>query len=314
PAQSSGPFTGIAQVAYDHGVVGLTSGTSAPEAESSEFVVVMVGFTPGDEGEEYTIPSGGDRASLDLPGSQAQLVNDVLMLDKPTVIVVQSGSIVNTPWLTHPNQKQATVWAGYGGMRGGAALGKLLFGDANFGGKLPIVWPAQNSLPAFKDQPNATSMSYFVGYRYYDRRAVSGGEPELVFPFGHGLSYTTFAYSNPVVPCAEVSSSAVLEVTVDVTNTGAVRGDEVAFLFVAGPESSGTGQRSVKELKSFERVSLSPGETRTVRLPVRIQDLRHWEGGESGRWVVDAGTYSLLVGPSAASEDLVLAGTFTVAD
>jgi beta-glucosidase len=313
PEQSIGPLAGIQAAAADHGIASVLDGVTASEAESADFVVVVVGLTPGDEGEEYAIAAGGDRASLDLPHAQATLVSDVLSLMKPTVIVIESASVVNLPWLDHPNKNQATVWAGYGGMRGGAALAKLLFGAANFAGKLPMAWPGPGEVPPFQDTPSSTALGYFVGYREYDRRAATGDEPDLVFPFGHGLSYTTFEYSNLVVPCEEASSSAVLDVAIDVTNTGAVDGDEVVFLFVAGPSSPMPGARSVKELKSFARVSVRSGQTQTARLPLRVQDLRHWDQGTQS-WVVDPGEYSILVGPNGASAGREFLGTFSVAD
>jgi beta-glucosidase len=257
-----------------------------------------------------SIFSGGDRTTLSLPADQAQLVDDALALMKPTVIVVESGSVVELPWLTHANQKQATVWAGYGGMRSGTALGKLLFGDANFSGKLPISWPAESALPTFKDDQLQATLPYFIGYRDYDARQAAGEQPDLVFPFGHGLSYTTFAYSELTVPCAEVSSADVVDVTATVTNTGAVAGDEVAFLFVAGPQA-GSERRSLKDLASFARVSLEPGAAQTVHLPVRIRDLRHWSA-QQNQWVVDPGDYTVLVGSSEADAALHVAGTFHV--
>ncbi len=310
PAQSIGPFDGIRAAAAPRGV-NVIQGTSATDAANADFVVVVVGLTPGDEGEEYTIANGGDRASLDLPANQAELVSDVLALGKPTAVVVESGSIVNLPWLSDANQNQATIWAGYGGMHAGAALGKLLFGDANFSGKMPLAWPAESALPPFTDGDDEVVMSYWFGYRDYDRRLRQGEAVELVFPFGHGLSYTTFAYSHPVVPCAEVTPDAVLDVTVDVVNTGASDGDEVAFLFVEGPPSA-SEPRAVRELKSFERVHLPAGATQTVELPLRIRDLRHWSGDANGSWVLDHGDYTVLVGPSDSDDSLIPAGTFAI--
>ncbi|HSU39604.1 MAG TPA: glycoside hydrolase family 3 C-terminal domain-containing protein, partial [Polyangiaceae bacterium] len=290
PAVSVGPFSGIQAASTTRGITTVTEGSTAQDAAASEVVVVVVGLTPGDEGEEYALTTGGDRRTLALPASQAELVSSVLDLNKPTVIVVESGSMVELPWLTHTNRNQATVCAGYGGMRGGAALGKLLFGDANFSGKLPVAWAHESALPPFDDG----SMGYFVGYREYDRRAAAGDQVGVVFPFGHGLSYTTFAYSDLGVPCTDVSERAVLDVTANVTNTGAFDGDEVAFLFVAGPTGSDE-PRSVKELKSFARVSLAAGAAQTVHLPVRVQDLRHWSNAQN-LWVIDPGEYRVLVG------------------
>lgn len=307
PARSIGPFAGI-RAAAGSGVT-VTSGNSAAAAANADTVVVVVGYTPGDEGEEYPIAAGGDRFSLDLPGTQNDFVTSVLDLEKPTIIVVESGSIVNLPWLAHANKNQATVWAGYGGLRGGAALGKLFFaaGGANFSGKMPLAWPTQAELDVahFKDADTSTTMGYFFGYREYDRRKAAGLSPDLVFPFGHGLSYSTFEYSNVVVPCTTVSANAIINVTVDITNTSSVDGDETALLFVKPPAKPAniTGDRPVKELKSFARVSVKAGSTVTAQLPVRIRDLRRWEGDATGKWVIDSGAYQILVGKDAADAE-----------
>jgi beta-glucosidase len=314
PAHSVGPADGITQIGALHGVTNVTSGNSAAAAGSADLVVVVVGLTPGDEGEEYAIDAGGDRASLNLPGQQNQLVESVLALNKPTVIIVQSGSIVNLPWLGHANQNQATIWAGYAGMRAGLAYGKLLFAHegANFSGKMPLAWPLEADLITFKDMPNSTTMGYFFGYRHYDKRAADGNPAALVFPFGHGLSYSTFTYGNLMVPCTTATEKAILNVTVDITNTTDRAGEEVALLFVKGPAPAGTGARAVKELKSFAKVAVPAMGTVTANLPLRIQDLRHWEGDANGSWVIDKGEYTVLVGKSGADADLTLTGTFTI--
>ncbi|HYP76433.1 MAG TPA: glycoside hydrolase family 3 N-terminal domain-containing protein [Polyangiaceae bacterium] len=301
PARAVGPFAGIQQAAGSMREV--TSGNSVAAAAGAEAIVVIVGYTPGDEGEEFAIASGGDRSSLNLPAGQNEFVTSVLDLMKPTVIIVESGSIVNLPWLSHPNRGQATIWAGYSGLRGGAALGKLIFGLANFSGKMPLAWPTQAELDRapFTDSQLETTMGYFFGYREYDRRKAAGQKPDLIFPFGHGASYSSFEYSNLNVPCQTVTKDAVVSVTVDVQNSSAVDGDEIAMLFVKPPPkpASVTGDRPVKELKSFARVSVKAGQTVKAVLPVRIRDLRRWEGGENGNWLIDSGEYSLLVGKNA---------------
>ncbi len=313
PTRSIDPFKGIQMVGTGKTV---TSGNSAAAAAGAEAVVVVVGYTPGDEGEEYAIREGGDRKSLDLPPGQNAFVASVLDLNKPTVIIIESGSIVNVPWLSHANRNQATIWAGYPGLRGGSALGKLIFGQANFAGKMPLAWPAESELQVFKETETVTNMGYFFGYREYDRRKYRDQLPvNLVFPFGHGLSYSTFEYANVQVPCETVPKDAIVCVTADITNTSEVDGDEVVMLFVKPPARPGglTGERPWKELKSFARVSVKAGETKEALLPLRVNDLRRWEGGTDGRWVVDSGAYSILVAKDAeAAETTTNTGTLTV--
>jgi len=315
PARTIGPFAGISRIAGEQRAV--TSGNAAQDAAAADAVVVVVGYTPGDEGEEYYIQTGGDRSSLELPPGHNELVMSVLDLDKPTVIVIESGSIVNLPWLSHANQRQATIWAGYPGVRGGLALAKLIFGQENFSGKMPMAWPTESELVPFKDSELKTTMGYFFGYREFDRRKYIEETPvELIFPFGHGLSYASFEYSNISVPCATVDAEAVFNVTVDITNTSSTAGDEVALLFVKPPPkpSDLTGERPWKELKSFARVSVPAGQTVTAQFPVRVRDLRRWEGGADGRWVIDSGDYTLLVGKNAADAETTSArGVVTVA-
>ncbi len=236
PARTVGPFQGIKDAAGADRTV--TSGSTADAAASADSIVVVVGYTPGDEGEEYAISEGGDRNTLNLPQGQNEFIAQVLDLNKPTVIVINSGSIVNLPWLSHSNKNQATVWAGYGGLRVGAALGKLIFGAANFSGKMPMAWPtqAEQDKLKFKEFETSTTMGYFFGYREYDRRKSAGEAPDMVFPFGHGLSYSTFEYSNVQVPCQTATQDAVFNITVDVKNTSQVDGDEVVMLFVKPPK------------------------------------------------------------------------------
>ena len=231
----------------------------------------------------------------------------MLNLNKPTIILIESGSIVNLPWLSHANKKQATVWAGYGGHRAGLALGKLIFAvdGANFSGKVPLAWPTQPELDKmpFKSDELGTKMGYFFGYREYDRRKAAGEATAMVFPFGHGLSYSKFTYSNLMVPCQteQASKEAVVDITVDVENTSAKDGEEVVLLFVKPPAKPAgiTGDRPVKELKSFAKIPVKAGMKGTAHLPLRIRDLRRWEGNESGKWVTDSGEYTILVGKNA---------------
>jgi beta-glucosidase len=316
PKRAVGPFQGIKDTAPAN--VTVTSGNSPEAVGAADTVVVVVGYTPGDEGEEYAIGTGGDRSSLNLPAGHDDFVSSVLNLGKPTVIIIESGSLVNLSWLSHQNQNQATIWAGYPALRGGTALGKLIFGTANFSGKLPMAWPTQPELDVmpFKEADAATTMGYFFGYREYDRRKyVDGKQVAMVFPFGWGMSYSTYEYSNLVLPCETVSKDAIFNVTVDVKNTSTVDGDEVAMLFVKPPPKPAniTGDRPWKELKSFARVHVPQGQTVTASLPLRVRDLRRWEGGENGKWVIDSGNYTILVGKNADdAETSTLQGTVAI--
>jgi beta-glucosidase len=303
PTRSVGPHAGIVATAPS-GVTVLPPGNTPDAAAGADAIVVAVGYSPGDEGEEYAISTGGDRSSLNLPDGQNEFIKSVLDLNKPTVILIQTGSIVNMPWLEHSNKSQATIWAGYPGQRGALALGKLIFGQANFSGKMPMAWPTQAELDKqpFKDSDEVTQMGYFFGYREYDRRKyIEGQAVDLIFPFGHGMSYSTFEYSNVRHDCPTASKDGIFEVLVDITNTSSVDGDEVAMLFVKPPPKPEgiTGERPWKELKSFARVTVPAGQTVTAKLPLRIRDLRRWEGGENGRWVIDSGEYTLLIGKDA---------------
>jgi beta-glucosidase len=321
PAKSIGPCDGIKAAAASHNIPSdnVTCGNSvdAAGAQNADFVVVVVGLTAVDEGEEYSLASYGDRDTLDLPYNQADLVNQVLGLSKPTAVIIEAGSIVNVPWISRSNH--ATIWAGYGGEHQGNAFGKLLFGDRNFSGKMAVSWPQQSDLPEFRSAAGETTdESYYFGYRHYDHLAANGDTRALVFPFGWGMSYTTFQYSNLQVPCGSVKKNGVANVTVDVANTGTIDGDEVVMMFVAGPPKPAgiTGERPVKELKRFQRVTLkkagdaSGEDAKRVTLPLDVQDLRHWEGAQDGSWVIDEGQYTIMVGPDAAH--LPLTGTITV--
>ncbi|HEY0463967.1 MAG TPA: glycoside hydrolase family 3 C-terminal domain-containing protein, partial [Polyangiaceae bacterium] len=320
PARTVGPFQGIKDAAGADRTV--TSGNTADAVPDADTLVVVVGYTAGDEGEEYAISEGGDRHTLDLPMGQNEFVNTVLSRNKPTIIIINSGSIVNLPWLAHSNKNQATIWAGYGGMRVGSALGKLIFGTANFSGKMPMAWPtqAEQDKLAFKDQALSTRMGYFFGYREYDRRKAAG-PIDMVFPFGHGMSYSTFEYSNLQMPCQTATQDAVFNIKVDVKNTAGPAGDEVVMLFVKPPAKPDgvLGDRPVKELKSFARVSVPAAGTTTAELPLRIRDLRRWapdapaETSTTGKWVIDPGVYTVLIGKDADDADTTaIKATFTI--
>ena len=299
PAKSTGPFAGIQAVAGS-GITVVSGGTAAAAA-NADFIVVMAGLTPQDEGEEYT--GAGDRTSFALDDknggtTQNSLITAAAALGKPMVVVLEGGSVIDMPWLA---QVPAVVMAWYPGMDGGTALGKLLFGDENFSGKLPVTWPKQ-----WADEPtfpgSTITADYHVGYSWFDNKGIAP-----LFAFGYGMSYTTYKYNYMTLPCSSVTKGGVVDVQVGITNTGTVAGDETAFLFVSYPAGV---TRPMKELKGFARATaIAPGQTAQITIPLRISDLQYWDL-TTNAWQVQTGAYTIMVGPS--SDNLTLMDTLTV--
>jgi hypothetical protein len=296
-------------------------------AQAADVVVVVVGLTPYNEGEEY---NGNDRENLSLDGKDhgrgygtlnTNLVQKIAQLGKPMIVVIEAGSVVDMPWLA---DVPAVVMAWYPGMVGGRALGKLLLGKENFSGKLPITWPMDASqLPVFDEMPDGTTeMDYFLGYRRFDRLSLT---PR--YSFGYGLSYARFQYANLQVPCSSVTKNGVVEVTVDVSNTSPRGGEEVVMLFVTFPTGpDGIPSRSIKELKGFYRVGLDGlGQTadcrygdattacassKRITIPVRVSDLKYYDTEVTpNRWDVQQGQYRIVVAPSAGVANRALQAT-----
>ena len=305
-AKAVSPCAGIKAAA---GSATVTCSNSSADAAGKDVVVVVAGLTPYDEGEEYN--GSGDRSTFALDGKpnsagtntgvQNTLITDAVTkaAGKPVIVILEGGSVIDMPWLS---KVSAVIMAWYPGMSGGTAMGELLFGKKNFSGKLPISWPnSLDDLPTFNGG-SSTQMDYYLGYRYFDN---AGKAPK--YAFGYGLTYASFAYSNLVVPCGTVTKKGAVQVSVDVTNTGSVGGDEIVLLFTSYPDA--TKRRSKKELKGFARVSLAAGEKKTVQIPLRISDLKYWDK-DGSNWLVDSGTVKVMVGGS--SDNLPLFDTFTV--
>jgi beta-glucosidase len=237
-----------------------------------------------------------DKSDMMLPFGQDELIQALLEANPETVIALQSGGPVDMrAW--EPTAK-AIVQAWYGGMEGGTALAAMLFGDVNPSGRLPMTFPAK-----LEDSPAHALSSYpdenllidhteglYVGYRYFDSYDV-----EPAFPFGHGLSYTTFDYSELTVTNGDDG----VEVQIEVTNTGAVAGAEVVQLYVSDDESS--LPRPAKELKEFAKVELEPGASTEVTFMLGDEAFSYYHPEEGG-WVLEPGTFSIQAGSS--SQDL----------
>jgi beta-glucosidase len=315
PAKSISPCAGLKAQAPMGVEVSCADGPAGmAAAQGADFVVVVAGLTPHDEGEEYTItPDDSDRGqNLALDGktgttAQNDYIKSIAALGKPTVVVLEGGSAIDVS--SFVDQVKGLVMAWYPGQSGGNALGKLLFGTANFSGKLPISWPK-----ALADEPpfsgnggnaQTTQMDFYLGYRWFDTQNKAP-----LFPFGHGLSYTTFEYSNLHVPCTTVPADGVVKVEVDVKNTGMVDGDETVFLFVTYPGSTVPKRvAGYKELKGFQRAHIAAGQAVRVSIPVRVSDLWYWDSASS-KQAVAPGEVKVMVGGSSAS--LPLMGSFTV--
>jgi beta-glucosidase len=219
------------------------------------------------------------------------------------VVVLEGGSVIDLPWL---GSVPAVVMAWYPGMVGGEALGMLLWGQANFSGKLPFTWSKLSDFGTFNGG-GTTIFDYYLGYRLFDKNSMT---PQ--FPFGFGLSYTTFDYRKVQLGCKDMSKGAVLPVVVNVANTGIAAGDEVVMVFVSFPGT--TARRAPKELKGFTRVHLEAGEEKQVTIPIRLSDLDYFQmdspTATTGKWVVETGNIQIMVGGS--STNLVPAGTVAV--
>ncbi len=262
-------------------------------AADANVVVVFVGTTADIEEEGY------DRAHLDLPGSQDALIAAIAAANPNTTVCVVSGSaVLMDDWL---NDVPAVLQCWFNGQETGNAAAAVLFGEYNPGGKLPVTFPLNEAqMPAFDNNYEAAGEG--PGYRYYDRNLITP-----LFVFGHGLSYTEFEYSNLQIIPAAIPSDGVVSISVDVENIGGCTGDEVVQLYIHDVSSSVL--RAVKELKGFERINLTVGQTKTVTFELPAEDLAFYDVGQE-QFVVEAGEFDVMVGSSSA--DIRLTGNFEV--
>ena len=269
-------------------------------AKGADVVLIAAGVTKIFECE------GFDRESMHLPGAQDQMIKAVAKVNPNTVVILTNGTPVDMrPWL---DDVPAVIEAFYPGQEEGNALAEILFGKVNPSGKLPVTFPKKyEDNPAYKFYPGKNSVityreGIYVGYRYYDTKHV---EPQ--FPFGYGLSYTTFKYSGLKLDKKEMDKDGTINVSFTVTNTGGMDGDEVAQLYIHDVRSS--VDRPYKELKGFKRVSLKKGESKTVSLRIDKSALSFYDV-KSKSWVAEPGKFDVLVGSS--SKDIKLKGSFVL--
>lgn len=270
--------------------------TAAREADCA---VLFIGITDSMESE------GFDRKDLKIPACQEKLVEEVVKVQKNTVVVVHCGAPIEMPWI---NDVKAVLYAYLGGEAVGSATVDILFGDVNPSGKLAETFPIRlEDNPSYlyyfgEGDRTEYREGIFVGYRYYDKKNLP-----VLFPFGHGLSYTEFAYSDLTFDKTSLKDTDTLQVSVKVKNVGKRAGKEIVQLYVQDNESSVI--RPVKELKGFEKVELAPGEEKTVSFTLEKRSFAFYDT-ELADWRVETGEFTIHIGKS--SRDIQLSGTVTV--
>ena len=287
------------QVAIDHIDKDVLNAGDLATIEAADAVIVVTGLTAEDEGEG--IIGAGDRVDLGLSDERVKLIKDAAAAnDRAIVLLEGGGAITMGDWLP---DIEALLMIWYPGQMGGHAAADLLFGDANPSGKLPLTFPTDlGQLPEFDNESLSVTYEYFHGYRFLDRM---GTTPE--FPFGFGLSYTTFSIDNLRASQTQGAPGEVLRFTVDVTNTGTRAGAEVIQLYVSYPSSA--VERSERELKAFAKVTVEPGATQSVELSLPVNTLAYYDVADAA-WVLEALEYEVHLGTS--SRDLPLATSFSV--
>lgn len=268
-------------------------------ARNADAAVIFAGLPDSFESE------GFDRSHMRMPDCQNELVSAVAAVQPNTVVVLHNGSPVEMPWI---GEVKGVLEAYLSGQAVGAAETDILFGNVNPSAKLPETFPRK-----LEDNPSylyylgeGDVVEYregvFVGYRYYDKKKM-----DVLFPFGHGLSYTSFAYSNLKLSADSIRDTDTLTVTADITNTGSRAGKEAVQLYVSAPDSSVI--RPEQELRAFDKVELQPGETKTVAFTLEKRAFAYWDT-RIHDWYAETGNYEIRIG--ASSRDIRLTGAVHV--
>lgn len=269
------------------------------KAQNADVAVIFAGLPDNFESEGY------DRKHMRMPDCQNHLIETVAAVQPNTIVVLHNGAPVEMPWI---DQVKGVLEAYLGGQAVGGAVVNVLYGNANPSGRLAETFPLRlQDTPCYltfggEHDKSVYAEGIFVGYRYYTSKDM-----RVLFPFGHGLSYTTFAYKNLSVDKKAINENESLNVSVDVTNTGTRFGKEVIQLYVA--PKGGTVIRPVRELRAFDKIGLNPGETKTVTFVLDKRAFAYWNT-EIHNWHVESGVYEIQIGENA--QDIVLSSTVTV--
>jgi beta-glucosidase len=260
--------------------------------KKSDVAVLVMGEAQNMSGEKAS------RATLTLPGRQQELLEAAVATGKPIVLVLLNGRPLDITWASAHVGAILEAW--YPGTEGGAAVADLLMGDANPGGKLPVTWPRSvGQIPTYYAQ-NLTQIPRELSTRYWDASSAP------LYPFGYGLSYSSFSVGNPRLDASSMRTDGSLHVAVDVQNTSAVAGDEVVQIYTH--QRAGSASRPRRELKGFMRLRLNAGEKRTVTLTLQAKDLGFWSP-QTHQWSVEPGDFDLWAGEDSTAAEHV---TFSV--
>jgi beta-glucosidase len=256
-------------------------------AADSDVVVAVLGELASMSSE------AASRATLDLPGMQERMLEAVAATGKPVVLVLENGRPLDIRWAAAHVPAILEAW--YPGTEGGNAVADVLFGDVNPGGKLPVSWPRtagqeplyynHNLTHEPEDRPSFTS-------RYWDLST------KPLYPFGYGLSYSTFKFANLHLSKDRINAEQTTEVQVDVTNTGTIAGDAVAQMYIH--QRAGSASRPVRQLKGFRRITLQPGETQTLKFSLGKDELDFWSP-QTKAWGVEPGTFDVWAGEDSTA-------------
>jgi len=263
-------------------------------AKSADVAIVVVGT------DESVEKEGVDRSDLKLPGDQRDLIEAVYNANPKTIVVMQNGGPLSINWVKENVPVILEVF--YNGEEGGNAIAEVIFGDYNPAGRLPLtVYKSAAQIPDISDYDIRKGRTYM-----YDI-LEDGSRIEPLFPFGFGLSYTQFSYGDLKIATKKISASENLEVSIEVTNSGDLAGDEVVQLYIRDKESSVT--RPVKQLAGFERISLDINESKIVKFIVPAEELSFWDV-KTKSFVVEPGEFEVMIGGS--SMDIKSTGQFKV--
>lgn len=268
-------------------------------AKKADVVLIFAGLTEGFEAEGY------DRKNIEMPNCQNYLISEIVKANPNTVVVLAGGSVIHMPWI---HEVKALLNSGLGGQAGGSAVADILMGKINPSGKLSETYPLEFSdNPTYGNYPGGPVTSehresVYIGYRYYDI-----AEKDVLFPFGFGLSYTTFEYSDMKLSSDRIKDADTVTVSFKIKNTGKVDGAEIAQIYVADKES--TIFRPVKELRAFEKVFLKAGEEKEISVELSKRAFAFWNININD-WMVETGEFDILIG--ASSRDMRLSKTITV--